>query len=329
MAREIDPDWNDWRAFLAVARSGSTLAAAQLLKVSQTTVARRTSELEAALGLLLFERRRDGCALTEAGKLILPRAEAIEAAASMAQNVARSFARSASGTVRLTAHEIFAVLWLTPALKDFRKHYPHIRIEVDTCDEFRDLAAGEADVALRSAWYPNDPCLVGRRLCDEDWTFYAGHSYAAQHGVPSSISELDGHALLGGGGSAWPAYENWLRRYGLLSSVILQHSSIAGLLAAVRQGLGLSALPCWVAEGDPGLIRCFPPPKSGRGLWLLSHETRCRQPHVRAVIDFLYEKLSANIKATKPWPIRVDPQRADIAPADDALRTSSESFQHL
>lgn len=97
MARDVDPDWNDWRAFLAVARSGSTLAAAQLMKVSQTTVARRNTSLEAALGLLLFERRRDGCALTEAGKLLVPRAEAVEAAASAAQSVARSFARETTG----------------------------------------------------------------------------------------------------------------------------------------------------------------------------------------------------------------------------------------
>ena len=315
MVSGVDPDWNDWRAFLAVARTGSTLAAGRLMKISQTTVGRRNSALEASLGIALFERGRDGCTLTQAGKFILAKAEAVEATALLAQNFAWSLARETSGTVRLTADETFAVLWLTPALADFPKQYPGILVEVDTCDEFRDLAAGEADVALRSTWQLDDPGLVGRRLCDEDWTFYAGHTYAAQHGAPASIAALDGHAILGGGGTAWPAYENWLRRYGLLNSVILHHSSISALMAAVRQGSGVSALPCWLAESDPGLIRCFPPPRSGRGLWLISHENRCRQPHVRAVIDFLHDKLSARIKSTKAWPIRVDPPREFDGPA--------------
>jgi DNA-binding transcriptional LysR family regulator len=302
-----EPHWNDWRAFLALSRSGSTLAAARLMKVSQTTVARRATALEGALGLLLFERRSDGCTLTDAGKSLVPKAEAVEAATSAAHETARSLARVTRGTVRVTAGEVFADIMLTPALREFRQLHSDVRIEVDTCDEFRDLAAGEADVALRSNWDFDDPSLVGRRLCDEDWTFYGSQAYAEQHGVPDSIAGLKGHPILGGGGTAWPAYENWLRRYDLLGSVNFHYSSISGLFAGVRQGLGLSALPCWVAEADSALVRCFPPPRRGRGLWLLSHETRCRQPHVRAVIDFLYDKISAHIKGTAPWPIRIDP----------------------
>jgi DNA-binding transcriptional LysR family regulator len=301
-----EPQWSDWRAFLALSRSGSTLAAARLMKVSQTTVARRVSALEDALGLQLFERRTDGCSLTEAGKSLLSKAEAVEAAVSAAHEAARSLARGIRGTVRVTAGEVFAETMLTPMLSEFHQRYSDIRIEVDTCDEFRDLAAGQADVALRSTWDFDDPSLVGRRLCDSDWTFYASKAYAQQHGAPDCIAALKGHPILGGGGSSWPAYENWLQRYDLLTSVKFHYSSVTGLFAGVRQGVGLSALPCWVAEADPGLVRCFPPPQSGLGLWLLSHETRCQQPHVRAVIDFLFEKISARIKATEPWPIRID-----------------------
>ena len=61
-------DWNDLRYFLAVARTGSTLAAGRTLRVSQTTAARRVTALEAALGLILFERRPTGYALTPAGE---------------------------------------------------------------------------------------------------------------------------------------------------------------------------------------------------------------------------------------------------------------------
>lgn len=307
MGSRAEPEWSDWRTFLAVARSGSTLAAGRLLNVSQTTVGRRLSTLEAALGLLLFERTSNGSVLTNAGTSILPQAEVLEAAAARTQSIASSLARHTSGTVRVTAEETFSVRWLIPALAELSRRQPDIVVEVDACDVFRDLAAGEADVALRSTWHVSDAGVVGRRLCDEDWTFYAGPAYAERRGVPGSIAELAGHALLGGGGTAWPAYQNWLRRYGLLGSVILHHSSISGLMAAVRQGYGLSALPCWLAEFEPDLVRCFPPPRSGRGLWLLSHETRCRQPHVRAVLDFLHKSFSSRIRSTRSWPIRVDP----------------------
>ena len=53
-------DWTDLRYFLAVARTGSTLAAGRSLGVSQTTAARRVTALEAALELTLFERRQSG-----------------------------------------------------------------------------------------------------------------------------------------------------------------------------------------------------------------------------------------------------------------------------
>ena len=64
-------DWNDLRYFLAVARTGSTLAAGRSLRVSQTTAARRVTALEAALGLILFERRPAGYALTPAGEALM------------------------------------------------------------------------------------------------------------------------------------------------------------------------------------------------------------------------------------------------------------------
>src|SRR6476619_7056860 len=60
-------DWNDLRCFLAVAREGSTLAGARVLRTSQTTVARRIAALEAALGFPLFEKRQGGYSLTPSG----------------------------------------------------------------------------------------------------------------------------------------------------------------------------------------------------------------------------------------------------------------------
>ncbi|HEV7233950.1 MAG TPA: LysR family transcriptional regulator, partial [Sphingorhabdus sp.] len=71
-------DWNDLRYFLAVARSGSTLAASRKLGVSQATVSRRISVLEEALDVALFIRNPAGYSLTLRGQAMLPEAEAVE-----------------------------------------------------------------------------------------------------------------------------------------------------------------------------------------------------------------------------------------------------------
>src|SRR6185436_9239542 len=102
-------DWNDLRHFLAVARTGSTLAAGKSLRVSQTTAARRVAALEAELELTLFERRPAGYRLTPAGEALVAQAEAMEAAAGQFADAAATQSREASGTVKLTVDEIYAV----------------------------------------------------------------------------------------------------------------------------------------------------------------------------------------------------------------------------
>ena len=101
-------DWNDLRHFLAVARTGSTLAAGRELGVSQSTTARRIEALETAIGVKLFERRQSGYALTEAGQALLETAVTVENAASAFTSKAGSLARGLSGTVRFTTNELFA-----------------------------------------------------------------------------------------------------------------------------------------------------------------------------------------------------------------------------
>lgn len=287
-------DWNDLRHFLAVARTGSTLAAGKMLRVSQTTAARRVAALEAELKLTLFERRPAGYRLTPAGEALLEQAEAVEAAAGGFVDAAATQSRDASGTVKLTVDEIYAVTLLGPILRDLHDAFPAIRIELDTTEEKRDLAAGEADVALRMTDRPTGGGLVGRRITTDNWTIYCSRDYAAAHGRPRRRRDLKGHAFVGGGGpGVWLYYQRWLEANGLLESVAMQHGSSTGLLAAVRAGVGLAVLPVLIAELDPDLVMCLPPePGNERGLWLLTHERLRHTPRVRAVLDFLGERLT-------------------------------------
>lgn len=290
-------DWNDMRYFLAVARTGSTLAAGRVLRVSQTTVARRIVALEAAAGVTLFERRQAGYALTAVGEALVERAEAVEAAANGFAEVAGSHGREASGTVRLTMQEIHAVTFLTPILRDLREAHPAIRIELDTSEQVRDLEAGEADIALRTATRLSGAGLVARRIAEDHWTVYGSRDYFERNGKPARPADLASHPLIGGGGGVWKIYRGWLERYGLLDAVVIHHDSVPGLLSAVRAGMGLATLPCLVADGDPDLVRCMPPPRDvDHGLWLLTHERLRHVPRVRVVLDFLAERLTQHAR---------------------------------
>lgn len=291
-------DWNDLRYFLAVARDGSTLAAGRALRVSQTTVARRIAALEEAVGLTLFEKRPAGYALTAAGDELLDHAEAVEAAALKFDSAAGASTRDVSGTVRLTAEEIFSVTLFAPLLRELHDLHPGIVIELDSGQALRDLGAGEADIALRSTVGDQAAGLVGRQICVDDWTLYCSRDYAERHGVPKSREELRDHALIGGGGgNLWRHYEAWLKQIGLEDRVAMHHATSTGLLSGVRSGFGIAVLPCIVADAETDLLRCLPP-RSGhkRILWLLTHDRVRRSPRVRTVIDFLYERLRAHVR---------------------------------
>ena len=89
----------------------------------------------------------------------------------------------------------------------------------------------------------------------------------------------------------------WLHDLGLDDRVIMHHASAMGMMSAIRSGLGIAVLPCIVADPDPDLIQCVPPRDGhNRTLWLVTHERVRKAPRVRAVIDFLYERLSRHIR---------------------------------
>ena len=301
-------DWNDLRYFLAVARDGSTLAAAKALRVSQTTVARRIAALEQGLGVRLFEKRQAGYSLTPAGVELVERAMQVENAATSFSEASSAVARDTSGTVRITTQEIFAVSLLAPMLRELHERHPEIMIELDDSQDLRDLGEGEADIALRSAYGDLGAGVVGRRIGIDDWTLYCSRDYAATHGVPTNRKALRKHAFIGGGGpKLWRAYSAWLHDLGLDDRIIMHHASAMGMMSAIRSGLGIAVLPCIVADADPDLVQCVPPKDDhGRVMWLVTHERVRHTPRVRIVIDFLYERIMRHKKA-------LDAQRAAVA----------------
>ena len=309
-------DWNDARFFVAVAETGSALAAGRALRVSQTTVARRIAALEEALGLALFDKRRAGYVLTSAGTTLLHEARVLHAAAAALHDAAAAQKRETGGTVRLTTEESYANGVLTPMLRELHELRPDIVIELDASEEIRDLEGGSADIAVRVAKEMTGSGLVGRKIGTDLWTVYCSRSYAEAHGIPRNRRELAAHPLIGGGGGRVGRYYGmWLKENGLEQAVAMTHGSVTGIIAAVRSGVGCAALPCMVAELDPELIRCLPATTNGgMEIWLLTHERQRHAPRIRTVLDFLGERLKSHALSVQSNVVQaMPPKRNQIA----------------
>ncbi len=250
-------NWNDLKYFLAVARHGSTLAAARALKVNESTVQRRLTDLESHLKLRLVERLPSGYRLTPAGDAVLASAETVAGAI---EGFERSCADAAhAGTLRLTCPEPIADrLSRSGFLDRFHARYPDLRIEFVLADRYIDLAKGEADVAFRSG--DTDGILVGRKVADSIWAVYASSDYVAQHGAPASIEEIERHPLVAFDSSLdRHRLSIWLREIAPNARIAARSDSVLGLVSGVKSGVGIAALPTPLGDAEPGLVQILPP----------------------------------------------------------------------
>lgn len=293
-------DWNDISYFLAVARTGSTLAASKQLKVSQATVSRRITALEDGLGTALFVRQPSGYSLSPRGSAVLPAAEAVEDAVMAFSNGVAAEARRVSGTVHVTTVESAANAWAIPALAFIREKHPDIRVEIIASDENLDLVHGQADVAIRFGERPSEQTLVVRHIIDLEEAFYASQDLVERLGMPTDLADLSRYPLVmttnrNGG------IHKWMTEHLPEAEVTHRTNSLSSIITAVKKGLGASILPCMMADEIRGLVRLLPPIEelNSQG-WMVTTDQARRQPHVRVVIDALVEQIQLTKSRRSP-----------------------------
>jgi molybdate transport repressor ModE-like protein len=292
-------DWNDLRYLLAVARQGSTLAAARALGVNQSTVHRRVAELERQIGLRLVHRHPTGYRLTEMGEQLLADFAGVEESVTKLRRAILGLQHELTGTVRLTCPEpVLSRIVASGFVDRFHDRYPGLKIDFVTSDRYVDLAAGDADVAFRSG-DAGDERLLGRKIADSTWAIYASRDYVKRRGQPLAIADLINHDLIGFDG----VMENhratqWLATALPGARIVARNNSVLGVVAAVRSGLGIAPLPTTIGDAEAGLVQVLPPVQELARTWhLLCHPDQRTTPRISAFIDFVVEELPVLRKA--------------------------------
>ncbi len=281
-------DWGDIRIFLAVAEAGSTLAAAKVLGLNQTTVSRRIQALEQALGLQLFERDTRGFQLTAMGKAMLDVAAQVQRSAEDVQTRATHLVRNRGGRIRITAAGSTLEHWAIPVTNAYRKKNPGVQFEYDHSGRQADLNKGEADVAFRAADEVTGDTLVVRKLGMVPWAVYCSKPYIRDHDLPRSFADLEGHKVL--------FYtEDMANRTSVLryfaecirpEQISETYNSIASIAGSLCIADAVGPLPMVEGESRPELVFCFTEKKLAMPLWLVTSREGYESPVIRDFMKF-------------------------------------------
>lgn len=278
-------DWNDLRYFLAVARTGSLSAAMRELRVSQATISRRIQALEAALGVVLFERSNTGYVVTPAGRQIYARTEEAEAAILGVARGADAGRGSLQGSVRIATGEALASHLIAGHLKTFQSRHPALQLEFVTGFRAVSLSRREADLALRLI-RPDQGDYTRRRVGSVGFGLYAASDLVearpALRDDPWTVDFVGwDHSMRDIPMAGWVKEQASSRTVATSTSMNVQ-------LALAKSGVGAAILPCFVADAVSGLVRLAGPAEVGSlDLWLVVHGDLSRVPRVRAVLDFV------------------------------------------
>ncbi|MGH8807839.1 MAG: LysR family transcriptional regulator [Noviherbaspirillum sp.] len=279
-------NWDDVRIFAALVRAGSLSLAGRKLKVEHSTVVRRIDSLEKALGLRLFDRLPRGWQLTAEGEQLFVRAEQMEESA-------HAFLREASegaelsGTVRLSVLPAFSTAFLVPQLALNREKWSPITLELVAETRLASLTRREADLAIRLG-RPQDPGLATRPLGALSYGLFAQQAYLAQH-------QPEHWRFIGFDESLRDAPEqHWLDKFAGCRAFSFKSNSTLSLYEATVSGLGVAALPHFLAMKNPDLVPIAtdpsPPP---REMWLVVHPEVRRSAKVRLIADLVTEIITS------------------------------------
>lgn len=279
-------NWDDLRVFLAVARAGSISGGARQLDLQHSTVSRRMRKLEQDLGARLFDKVPSGYALTTAGENLMQAASLMECEVLSVDGALSGKDLKPSGPLRVTAVDNMATTVLMPMFSSFSRNYPDVTLHVMVSNSDVSLAQREADLAIRLTNTPPDT-LIGKRVVTVSSAIYGSLGYIEQ--LHEGGSEPDWLGV-----ECCSFHKSWTRQACGDQAHKFYVDDTLLTQAALREGLGVAILPCFMGDSDPALVRYSEPqPGWDLGLWILLHPDLKRTARVLAFRDHMTEAIKA------------------------------------
>ncbi len=294
-------DWDKLRIFHAVASAGSFTHAGQMLDLSQSAVSRQISALEEEIAAQLFQRHARGLTLTDEGELLYSAVSDVLSRLAQAEEALKNVQASPRGSLKVTLSHGLGAFWLVPRLNEFLREYPELQVHLVLDEHELDLAQRAADLALRMR-APVQADLIQRKLFTVHRHIYASLDYIARVGAPHTFDDLASHRVIAYGETAAPEIRdiNWLldaasRLAPARRPRALRINNVACILQATEAGLGIAALPDYIAYNRPGLVRVLPEVEGPSfDIYLVYGDALRQSKRVGAFREFL-------VRAAKDW----------------------------
>jgi len=292
------PDFEAWAIFAKVIETGSFAATAQALHLSQPTISKAISRLEASMNTTLFHRTSRKLELTESGRAVQHQAQQLLANGIHLETQLREDVNQYQGTVRFSIPISFGLQHISPILSEFCQHYPNIELDIHLADEQVDLIRERFDFALRIAQL-DDSSFRAKRLCDVGLMVVGTPEYFAQHAIPQHPRDLQHHEAFiytnTKQSHSWRFIHPLEGEFTQLMSAKIKANNSDVFLPALLAGQGITRLPEFMAHdylkrGElVSVLNDWQIPFIS--LYLISPPNPLRPKRVQALMDFLSQKL--------------------------------------
>jgi len=252
----IQFDLTTLRLFVATAETGSITRAAERICLAPAAASRRMKELEAQFGVVLFQRRPHGMALTDAGMALLAHARSMTHAVARMHDDAEAFRRGDKGVVRIAACTSVVLQFLPLDLRRCQTDFPGIKVDLQELNSggvIQAVSRGVADIGiyestLGAVALPSMPYHEDRLVL----VMHRGHALAGRRSV--RLEDFLAYEVIGlGEGSA---ISTTLARMAAEASCALHMPirvrSFESMAAMIAQGIGIGVMPQAVARGFAG-----------------------------------------------------------------------------
>ena len=239
------------RLFIRVVDLGSFSKAAADIGIGQPAATKQVAQLERQLGARLLHRSTHGVTPTEIGALYYEKCKLIAHHVEEAQTLAALLQSQVQGALRITTSVAFGRRVLAPLVMRFMRLNPLLQVDLSCDDRYVNLVEQGVDVAIRLGPLV-DSTLGARYLGLNPWVVVASADYLQSRGTPLTPAELASHDALVYSTVQGDARWHFTGPQGQLLSVPvkgpLRSNNLSALLAGARAGMGLAALPWYVAH---------------------------------------------------------------------------------